>query len=92
MSWTASGELWGHSMTLVWDDATGSSRWPGAVRRMIAEPVFSGTHVRLTATGPSIPLDVDEPVSVAAWLHQRGLTLSGDLPLGPIPVPHNSES
>lgn len=92
MSWTATGELWGHLMTLVWDDVTGSSRWPGAVRRMIAEPVFSGTHVRLTATGPSIPLDVDEPVSVAAWLLGKGMILAGDIPLKPMPVPDDSES
>lgn len=92
MSWTARGELWGRQMTLTWDGTTGAARWPGAVRRMIEEPAFSGTHVKLTVTGPSLPLKLSDPVALATWLHQQGMKLSGDLPFKPLTVPAGAEA
>lgn len=79
--WTATGTLYGMPVNLQWRD--GLLDWPADVLTVLAEAAAANTSVLVEAPDVARPLALDDELSVARWLAEHGLTVTGDLPKVP---------
>lgn len=73
------GELYGRHRTLRWDG--GPVDWPEPVTIRARREAARGVLVRYTATGPRVPLDLDDEPTVFLWLASKGMTPTGSPPV-----------
>jgi hypothetical protein len=77
--WEMTGTLYGRQRTLRWDG--GLVDWPLPVTIRARHEAASGMTVRYTATGPFVPLNLDDEPTVFLWLASKGMTPTGTPPV-----------